>query len=69
MHKEENLKIAQNVMSKFNIEKFCCATVKFDNINSICIKGSLSSSELYALSLMVSKFILEKDGSLESFSI
>ena len=69
MHKKENLKIAQNIMSKFNIEKFYHATIEFKNINSIYIKGFLSSTEVYALSSMISKFILEKDGSLESFSI
>jgi len=69
VYKEENLKIAQNIMSKFGIEKFYRATIEFNDINSIYIKGFLSSTEVYALSSMISTFILEKDGSLESFSI
>lgn len=69
LYKEENLKIASDTMREFNIEKFCYATVEFNNINSIYIKGFLSSTEVYAISSMISKFILEKDGSLESFSV
>jgi hypothetical protein len=69
LYKEENLRIVREVMSKFGIEKFRRATIVFKDINLIHIKGFLSSSEIYALSLMISKFILEEDGSLESFSL
>lgn len=69
MHREKNLKIAHDTMKEFNIEKFHCATIRFNNINSIYIKGFLSSTEIYAIASMISKFVLEKDYSLEPFSI
>ncbi len=69
MHKSTNLEIVRSTMAKFGIKKIKNVTVDFYDINSIYIEGFLTSTELYALSSMVSKFDLEADGSLEPFSV
>lgn len=69
MHKSENLEIARSTLAKFDLKKFQNASVMFYDINSICVIGHLTSSEVYALSIMVSKFLLEKDGTLEPFKL
>lgn len=69
MHKSTNLGIVRSTMAKFGIKKIQNVTVNFHDINLIYIEGFLTSTELYAISSMVSKFDLEADGSLEPFSV
>ena len=69
MYKTVNLEIVYSTLAKFGLKEFQNAVIEFCDINKITVVGHLTSTEIYALSAMTSKFLLEKDSTLEPFKI